>query len=276
MAKEIDGSVTESENELIERAKESISDNNWVVGECAAKWTKKYARGRSDADFGNLVGMTGDQVFQRRRVWETFADVSGNYDSLKWSHFYVALNWDDAPECLLWAEENHATVAEMRAWRRLQRGEDLTVPAETEGIPDELISYVPDDPTMVKDPDAFGQEDSFASDRAAASSGDRQAQLTVAAAERGVSDSGSDYSPFRQGAGGAAPKEQLEEVPAAVAERPKPNTAQTVKRMTTTLERCLKVMTPEFGQEFRDLPEKVRNRFIKSVGELSSKVADLM
>ena len=277
MGKEFDGAVTETEDELIERARASISRSNWVVGECATKWTKKYARGRTDADFGRLVGMTGDQVFQRRHVWETFADVVDNYRELKWSHFYVALKWNDAPECLLWAQENHATVAEMRAWRRLQQGEDLTVPAETEGIPDELISFVPDDPTLVRDPDSFAQVDGLSSaDRPPGGAEDSQTRLTVAAAGRGVSDSGSDYAPFRQGAGGAAPKDVLEEIPMAVAERPKASAAQTVKRMTTTLERCTKVLTPEFAKEFRTLPEKVRNRFIKSVGELSSKVADLM
>ena len=61
------------------------------------KWTEKYARGRTDADFADPVGPEADQVFQRRRVWETFADVHAGYASLKWSHFYAALTWDDAP-----------------------------------------------------------------------------------------------------------------------------------------------------------------------------------
>lgn len=35
------------------------------------------------------------------------------------------LNWDDAEDCLAWARDEAATVAEMRAWRKAQRGEDL-------------------------------------------------------------------------------------------------------------------------------------------------------
>ena len=37
--------------------------------------------------FGAMVGLSSDQVYQRRRVWETFGDVSESYPSLKWSHF---------------------------------------------------------------------------------------------------------------------------------------------------------------------------------------------
>ena len=111
MPETIDVQETRSEEELVSVAQTAVSRCNWVVGACAAQWTRKFARGRTDADFGAMVGLSSDQVYQRRRVWETFGDVHGDYPSLKWSHFYVALTWDDAPECLQWAEENQATVA---------------------------------------------------------------------------------------------------------------------------------------------------------------------
>jgi hypothetical protein len=76
--------ITESEDELISRAQLAVSQCNWSVGECAAKWTQKYARGRTDADFASLLGLSPDQIFQRRRVWETFADVHATYPTLKW------------------------------------------------------------------------------------------------------------------------------------------------------------------------------------------------
>ena len=116
----------ESEAELVGRAQAALSNCSWTVGECAAHWTKRYAKGRTDADFGILIGLSGDQVYQRRRVAETFSDVKEEYKHLKWSHFYTALTWDDASECLRWADDMQATIAEMRAWRRAQRGEDLT------------------------------------------------------------------------------------------------------------------------------------------------------
>lgn len=123
--------VTETENELIMLAQNAMSGCNWTVGECAAKWCARYARGRTDADFGSLVGLSGDQIYARRRIWEAVG-VSGLNRKLKWSHFYVSLAWDDSAMCLDWAEENAATVAEMKAWRRMQRGDDLTVDAEPE------------------------------------------------------------------------------------------------------------------------------------------------
>src|SRR6516164_10224599 len=108
--------VEDSEEQLVSRAQEAVSQCRWVVGECAAKWTERYARGRTDADFAVLIGITADQVYQRRRVWEQFAGVRDQFPSLKWSHFYAALSWDDARDCLSWAEETRSTVAEMRAW----------------------------------------------------------------------------------------------------------------------------------------------------------------
>jgi|SRR5690606_8603207 len=122
----------ETETQLIERAQAALSSCNWVVGECASKWCVRYADGRTDDDFGRLVGLSGDQVRQRRNVWERMGDVSDMYPELSWSHFYVAMNWDDAPELLQWADEMGASVAEMKAYRRSIRGEDLTEPADEE------------------------------------------------------------------------------------------------------------------------------------------------
>jgi len=115
----------ESEEQLISISRNAVSRVNWEIGEAASKWMQRFSRGRGDAEFGALVGLTGDQIFQRRRVWEAFGADRDRYPGLLWSFFYAALNWDDADECLLWANEVDATVAEMRAWRRAQRGEDL-------------------------------------------------------------------------------------------------------------------------------------------------------
>src|SRR5215831_6772102 len=79
--------IDESEEQLVSRAQEAVSHCRWVVGECAARWTERYARGRTDGDFAVLIGLTGDQVYQRRRVWETFAEARGDFSRLKWSHF---------------------------------------------------------------------------------------------------------------------------------------------------------------------------------------------
>jgi hypothetical protein len=119
--------ATGPESDVIIRSRKSVSEANWEVGRTASEWLKRFARGRTDADFAELVGLTSDQVYARRRVWEKFGDVRGTFPRLLWQHFYAALDWDDATECLTWANDIGATVAEMRAWRRAQRGEDLSV-----------------------------------------------------------------------------------------------------------------------------------------------------
>ncbi len=122
-----------TEGKLVAFAREVTSNLSWEQGAAASAWTTRWARGRTDADFGNLIGLTGDQVFQRRRVWDVFGGCKDIYTNISWTHFLVALTWPDATECLKWADEQDATVAEMKAWRRMQHGEDLT----TEAVDDE-------------------------------------------------------------------------------------------------------------------------------------------
>ncbi len=276
MTSKSDFAVRETEEELVLTARDAVSRSNWVVGECACKWTKKYAKGRTDAEFGASIGLSGDQVYQRRRVWETFGDVYHDSPSLSWSHFYVALNWDDAPECLAWAEENETTVAEMRAWRRAQRGEDLTTePAADDWAGDSMARSLPIEPTAVRDPATFasaGDREARGSSGTPTRSGENLEMVAAVARESNSQDA--DYAPYRRGAGSPAPQEQTSDV--TLTERPQPSPGQLVKRMTNTLERVNHALSPELLKECRLLPEKQRNRLVKAVSELSSKVAELM
>jgi hypothetical protein len=264
----------ETEKELIQRAQTAVSQCNWTVGECAVQWTKKFARGRTDADFGELVGMSGDQVYQRRRVCETFADVKENYPALKWSHFYIALNWDDAAESLSWANENEATIAEMKAWRRLQLGEDVTTSA-----PD-------DQESLLVGSDGAGAFDAYESDRPGVvrAEGDLDLPATRApmpggSTKRGretadaatLSASAGEYAPFKTGAT-SAPRETLDDVPGTASSV---SVEQTVKRLAVMLERCAKTITPEVQRRFAKLPEKVRVRFVAAMKDLRERAADL-
>ncbi len=260
----------DTEEGLIQTASHAVNQCRWVVGECAARWTKKYAKGRTDADFAALIGVSGDQVFQRRRVWETFSDVRETYLKLKWSHFYAALNWDDAPECLTWAEETDATVAEMKAWRRALRGEDLTTAAEED---EAGIAFVPDQPTFVQDPDEFGNSPSSTGNGA---DGEQRGgkNISATAAARQKDEKSGEYSPFRQGAITPPSQETASEESTTVLTAPP--VAQIVKRMTKSLQRYEAAITPEFVKLFRSLPEQTQSRFIKAVGDLSSKTAELL
>ena len=262
-----DSHAGESEEQLVGRAQEAVSQCRWVVGECAARWTERYARGRTDGDFAALIGLSADQVFQRRRVWETFAGSREQFPKLKWSHFYAALNWDDAADCLRWADETHSTVAEMRAWRRAQRGEDLSVDAPEE----EAIQFIPQELERVQVPGgrpAGGGE----SRGAAGPRGEAPAEheLLAGVARQSGDD---DYTPYRTGATTPPPRELAAEPASAVAEPP--STEQLVKSFAGRLERFVKIMTPEFRREFRKLPEELRLRFKQAVDDFQEHVAEL-
>jgi hypothetical protein len=245
----------ETEADLVVRAQLSISHCQWEVGECAALWTKRFARGRTDVDFAQLIGLSPDQVYQRRRVWETFSDVSTSFPSLKWSHFYAALNWDDAAECLQWAQDIGATVAEMRAWRRAQRGEDLSEPSA------DAVEWLPGEAVMVRAPGADGEAES----RTGSRSGDL---VPVAAGVARSADEVGEYAPFHDGA--ITPPTE-----APAKERPAPTVDQLVRRMTTALERCVAAIDGSFKKHFAEIPAKDRRRFLKAIEQLADKTAGL-
>lgn len=250
----------ETEATLVARAQMAVSRCNWEVGECAAIWTKRFARGRTDADFATLVSLSADQVYQRRRVWETFADVYQNYPTLKWSHFYTSLNWDDAAECLQWAQDVQAGVAEMKAWRRAQRGEDLNTAAV-----DEELGGMDLEPALASEATPFDHSSSFSISASNSDEGDGEANPTLT---NRISSATQDYAPYKADATVIPPRES--------AERPVLSTEQTAKRLTTTIERCHSLVTADFIREFADLPEKVQKRFVKAIEQLNEKVADLV
>lgn len=266
------GDIRESEDELIRTAELAVSQCRWTVGECASKWTKRYAKGRTDADFAALIGLSGDQVFQRRRVWESFSDVYLQFESLKWSHFYAALTWDDAAECLQWAQETESTVAEMKAWRRAMRGEDLSSDPADEPEYGEH-GYLAVEPAMVQDPRSGSgkrnpAEAGRGEGRGAASSEESAATLTGVA--RGL-NSDEDYAPFRQGA--MQPPAQGKG--SATAAPPKMTAEQLAKRLCSTLERCAKALTPETLREFQEVPDALRQKLLRAADALHAAIAEL-
>ncbi|MES2793224.1 MAG: hypothetical protein V4719_26680 [Planctomycetota bacterium] len=263
----------ETEESLIQTAQRAISQCRWVVGECASKWTQRHARGRTDADFGQLVGLSGDQIYQRRRAWETFSDVRSQFASLKWSHFYSALNWDDASDCLQWAEETQSTVAEMKAWRRALRGEDLTAEPEASESPTEHISYLSGERAFVQDPAGF----SVGSDGARrppmpTGMGSDADPARMAALARELDPLGGDnYAPFHSGAV-HPPTAQAAEQPTQV-EAITPE--QLAKRLCSTIERCNKALNDDVLEQLDQLPGKLRERLMSAVAELHDKLAPM-
>jgi hypothetical protein len=256
----------ETEDQLIHRAQQALSRCNWEIGECAAQWTTKFARGRTDGDFGALIGLSGDQVYQRRRVWETFSDVHDQYSQLKWSHFYAAINWDDSAECLQWANDMGATVAEMKAWRRAQRGEDLSQPAAEE--PPFGVEASPEFLTVgagyVQDVDDDSGRAGFA--RAERSGNGLEERGAVATAVAREAEAG-EYAPYGKGARGPAPGEGRSQSSAPP--------LQVLKRITTALERVDASITPEIIEAFPESPIALQQRFLSSVENLIAKTRGL-
>lgn len=114
--------------------RDSVDDGKWTIGKLLIEWRLKYANGRPDSIFARATDLNVDSLRRYAQVVETFGDVAGDYLGLRWSHFRAALAWDDAAETLAWASENSATVAEMKAWRRMHCGEDLTAsPQDDDG-----------------------------------------------------------------------------------------------------------------------------------------------
>ena len=255
--------VEQSEEILISLARDAVTQCNWIVGECASSWTEKFARGRTDHDFGQMVGLSGDQIYQRRRVWMKFGDTYRNYENLKWSFFYVTLNWDDSDECLRWADDTGATVAEMRAWRRARHGEDLNAESEesySEWAAPLIIDTATTPLKAVMDPAEFVP--SGQGERAGLGGSGSEVETIAGAAREGGS-----YSPFHAGASSPAPPEQEAEV--AVLERPAPSPDQVWRRAAGLLERLDRSLTSEAIRAFDDQPEKVQDRVAAAFDKLS-------
>ncbi len=135
--------TVQDERQLVEAGKEAVrlADKAfWELGQLAHAWN---GAGRTDESFAEKIGSTQPRVNECRRVYESFAELYRTSDKLKWSHFQVALGWPDAVECLNWAAETEGSIRGMKAWRRMQHGEDLTVDAE------------PDEPEHVADVDPY-------------------------------------------------------------------------------------------------------------------------
>lgn len=262
----------ETEEGLIQTAQRAISHCRWIVGECASKWTQRHARGRTDADFGTLVGLSGDQIYQRRRVWETFSDVREQFTALKWSHFYAALNWDDAADCLQWAEETQSTVAEMKAWRRALRGEDLTSePEAAEPDTSAFVSYLSGERALVQDPASFGAGVEGLRRPGLPPGVDANDPAVVAALARELDPLGDNYAPFHSGAIQPPAKESSPRPTSTEVMTPQ----QLAKRLCSTIERCNKAITDDVLDQLSELPVKVRQRLITAVSELQEKLAGL-
>lgn len=129
-----DGSVAISTAELndssntaqpfIGRWNRLVSTTNWEKGRIIHQWREASiaedapAVDYSDEAWTRLVGgVTGQHVGRLRRVFQRFGEVHEQYDGLYWSHFFAALDWDDAEMWLEGAVQSGWSVSQMRRTR---------------------------------------------------------------------------------------------------------------------------------------------------------------
>jgi hypothetical protein len=101
-----------------------ISTTNWDKGDIICQWRGSLqannvaASDFSDEAWSQLVGgVTPQHVGRLRRTFERFGHVHKEYDGIYWSHFYAALDWDDAEMWLEGAVQNKWSISGMRQQR---------------------------------------------------------------------------------------------------------------------------------------------------------------
>jgi hypothetical protein len=109
---------------FVHRWNELVSTTNWEKGRIICQWREsRIAGGALPGDYSDeawaecVGGVTGQHVGRLRRVFERFGAVCNEYPGLYWSHFQVAIDWDDAEMWLEGAVQNGWSISQMRAQR---------------------------------------------------------------------------------------------------------------------------------------------------------------
>jgi hypothetical protein len=130
--------LDEASQPYVGRWNRLVSTSNWEKGRIISQWREALiaddaaATEFSDEAWSRRVGgVTGQHVGRLRRVYQRFGQVYETYESLFWTHFQAAADWDDAEMWLEGSVQNGWSVSQMRR----QRWEALGAPAGEE--PDE-------------------------------------------------------------------------------------------------------------------------------------------
>lgn len=126
-----------------------ISTTNWEKGEIICSWRKSLedekvaASQYSDEAWSQLVGgVTPQHVGRLRRTYERFGPTFKEYEGVYWSHFYAALDWDDAEMWLEGSVQNKWSVSGMRQQRWETLGKVGEAPDSSEIISSEVAEEV--------------------------------------------------------------------------------------------------------------------------------------
>jgi hypothetical protein len=119
-----------------------VSRTNWEKGVLILQWRNELIAANapgiaySDDAWARRVGNVSSQhVGRLRRVAERFGDKYKDFAGLYWSHFFAAIDWDDAELWLEGAVQNDWSVAQMR----VQRWETIGGSSEQKPQEDDII-----------------------------------------------------------------------------------------------------------------------------------------
>ncbi len=144
-----------------------VSTTNWEKGRIICEWRESLiAAGAEateysdDAWAAHVGGVSSQHVGRLRRVFLRFGEVETDYDGLFWSHFFAALDWNDAEMWLEGALQNDWSVSQVRAarWEALGAPDDLK-PSEDDIVDAELDEDA-GDPSGIASLDDTGPLDS--------------------------------------------------------------------------------------------------------------------
>ena len=96
------------------------SETNWEKGRIILEWRNALIASEasssqySDEAWSNRVGfVTCQHVGRLRRVYERFGETYNEYPKLYWSHFWAAIDWDDAELWLEGASSSRWSITQM-------------------------------------------------------------------------------------------------------------------------------------------------------------------
>lgn len=158
--------VDRSAESYVNQWNQLVSTTNWEKGRIICQWRETLtAEGAAAADYSdeawaNLVGgVTGQHVGRLRRVFQQFGEVWQEYPGLFWSHFQVAMEWNDAEMWLEGSVQNGWSVSQMRAARWEAHGAPADMKPRDEDI---IVGEIDEDmvaTATVRDPSARADEE---------------------------------------------------------------------------------------------------------------------
>jgi len=122
-----------------------VSTTNWEKGKIISLWRKALvdagadpAQHRDEVWARGVGGLTPHHASRLRRVYERFGETQATYPGLFWTHFLVALDWEDAELWLEGASRTPWSVAEMKRARWEARGKlESELPESTNEVAEE-------------------------------------------------------------------------------------------------------------------------------------------